>query len=239
MAAEPLVALVQARMGSSRFPGKSLAPFAGTTVVGRVLERLTGVERPLELAVATSTEPEDDELARACERLGVHVVRGARDDVLGRFADALVQLGRTDALVIRICADRPLLCPRLVEEAVDLWGEDEGVDYLANNLEPSYPDGLDVELVRGRCLLAAARESEDPYEREHVTPFIYRRPQRFRRRSVTCPYGNYAHVRVALDTPEDHVRLLEVHDLLAEREQLYDYRDVLNLAELRPDLLSP
>lgn len=238
MAAEPVVALVQARMGSSRFPGKSLAPFAGTTVVGRVLERLAEVERPLELTVATSAGPEDDALTVACERLGVRVVRGPRDDVLGRFADALEQLGRTDALVLRICADRPLLCPRLVEEAIDRWAEDDGVDYLANNLEPSYPDGLDVELVRGKWLLLAARESEDPYEREHVTPFLYRRPERFRLRSVTCPYGNYSHVKVALDTPEDHTRLLEAHELLAQRESLYDHRDILNFAELRPDLFA-
>lgn len=237
MAAEPVLALVQARMGSRRFPGKSLAPFAETTVLGRVLERLAEVERPLELTVATSSEREDDELVSECERLGVRVVRGARDDVLGRFADALEQLGRADALVLRICADRPLLCPRLVEEAIDRWAETDDADYLANNLERSYPDGLDVELVRGGCLLAAARESDDPYEREHVTPFVYRRPERFRLRSVTCPYGAFGHVRVALDTPEDHARLLEAHELLAAREPLYDHRDILNLAELRPDLL--
>jgi spore coat polysaccharide biosynthesis protein SpsF len=237
MAADRVLTIVQARMGSRRFPGKSLAPFAGTTVLGRVLERLAEVERPLELVVATSTNAEDDAIVTACASLGARTVRGPAEDVLGRFALAIEQLGAEDALIMRICADRPLLCPRLVEEAIERYAEAHGVDYLANNLEPSYPDGLDVELVRAQCLLEAAHESRDDYEREHVTPFVYRRPERYQLRSVTCPLGNYSHVRAALDTPADLRRLQEAHDLLAAEDPFYDYRAVVELAERRPDLL--
>jgi spore coat polysaccharide biosynthesis protein SpsF len=229
MAAEPVAAIVQARMGSSRFPGKTLAPFAGTTVLQHMLTRLGRVAHRLTLVVATTDRAEDEAIVDACAEAGVNVFRGSADDVLDRFTACINALPVRPGLVLRICADRPLLCPVLVHELLDAYDELGRPDYLSNNLPPSYPDGLDLELVRTDCLEQAHDESRDPYEREHVTPFVYGRPERFRLAGLVCPFGNFSHVRLALDTHEDLERLTALHARLPSD---YDYRDVLTAAEL-------
>lgn len=229
MAAEPVAAIVQARMGSSRFPGKSLAPFADSTVLRHMLDRLGRVSHPLGIVVATSARSEDDAIAAASAEAGIDVFRGEAEDVLARFVGCIDALSTRPELILRICADRPLLCPILVDELLAAYDELERPDYLANNLPKSYPDGLDLELVRTECLEMAHRESDDAYEREHVTPFVYRRPERFRLAGLVCPFGNYAHVRLTLDTREDLERLTQLH---AQLPADYDYRDVLTAVEL-------
>ena len=216
-------------MGSTRFPGKVLAPFAGSTVLEHMLARLRSVSHRLQLVVATSELAEDDAVVAVCKAAGVRTFRGPVDDVLARFVGCVASLRRHPALVLRVCADRPLLCPVLVDELLDAYDELGRPDYLSNNLPPSYPDGLDLELVRSDCLEQAHRESADVYEREHVTPFVYRRPDRFRLEGLFCPFGNYSHVRLALDTREDYERLTALHARLPEG---YDYRDVLTAAAL-------
>lgn len=229
MTADPVAAIVQARMGSTRFPGKVLAPFGESTVLGHMLARLRLAKHPLDIRVATSEAPEDDAIEEACAAADVAVFRGSADDVLGRFVACVRSREPRPQFVLRICADRPLLCPVLVDELLDAYDDLGRPDYLANNLPPSYPDGLDLELVRSECLELAERESDDPYEREHVTPFVYRRPERFRLAGLVCPFGNFSHVRVALDTREDHDRLRRLGALLPPD---YDYRDVITAAEL-------
>ncbi len=235
MAAEQVAAIIQARMGSARFPGKTLAPFSGSTVLQHVLERLRQAAHPLQIWVATSECPEDNAIADLCSRDGFGVARGSADDVLGRFAACLEQMPDAPPLVLRVCADRPLLCPALVDELLDAYDDVGRPDYLSNNLPPSYPDGLDLELVRAECLRQAAAESDDPYEREHVTPFVYRRPERFSVLGLICPWGDFSHVDVALDTPADYERLKRLRALLPER---FDHRDVLNAATLHPELTA-
>ncbi|HEX3087463.1 MAG TPA: NTP transferase domain-containing protein [Ilumatobacteraceae bacterium] len=229
MAAEPVAAIIQARMGSSRFPGKALAPFAGTTVLQHMLTRLGRVTHPLTLIVATTGRAEDDAVVDACAEAGVNVFRGSADDVLDRFTACIDALPARPELILRICADRPLLCPVLVHELLDAYDDVGRPDYLSNNLPPSYPDGLDLELVRTDCLDLAHDESRDPYDREHVTPFVYRQPNRFRLAGLVCPFGNFSHVRLALDTNDDLDRLTALH---ARLPNAYDYRDVLTAVEL-------
>jgi spore coat polysaccharide biosynthesis protein SpsF len=229
MTAEPIAAIVQARMGSTRLPGKTLAPFADSTVLAHILERLRAVSHPLELCVATTDRSEDDPVARTAAAAGVASFRGPSEDVLARFVDCVHARPERPGWVLRICADRPLLCPVLVDELLEAHDELDRPDYLSNNLVKSYPDGLDLELVRVECLEDAARESDNPYEREHVTPFVYRRPERYRLEGLVCPFGSYSHVRLALDTAEDLERLRELHRSLPAN---YDYRDLLNAAEL-------
>jgi spore coat polysaccharide biosynthesis protein SpsF len=229
MAADRVAAIVQARMGSKRFPGKSLAPFADSTVLQHLLERLGRVSHPMEIIVATSDREEDDAIVTACAESQVRTFRGAPEDVLARFVACIGALPLRPTLVLRVCADRPLLCPVLVDELLDAYDELGRPDYLSNNLPPSYPDGLDLELVRADCLEHAHRESTDSYEREHVTPFIYRRPERFKLAGLVCPFGNFSRVRLALDTHADHKRLTSLHSKLPRD---YDYHDLLTAAAL-------
>ena len=231
MAAEHIAAVIQARTGSSRLPGKALAPFAGSTVLNHIVDRLRRVERPIEIMVATSDRSEDQAIVDTGVRAGVAVFRGSAEDVLGRFVGCVGAAARPPRLVLRICGDRPFLCPVLVGELLQAYDTLGHPDYLSNSLVPSYPRGLDLELVRVECLREAHSESQDPYEREHVTPFIYRRAERYRVAGLICPFGNYSHVDLALETRADYERLNGLHGQLPSE---HDYRDVLNALELAP-----
>jgi spore coat polysaccharide biosynthesis protein SpsF len=220
-------------MASTRLPGKSLREFVGSTLLQHILRRLQGMAAPVSLLVATSTEPEDDVIEAVCREEGVAVFRGSAGDVLGRFAAALRELEPRPELILRVCADRPLVCPRLADELLAGYEDVGRPDYVSNTLHKSYPDGLDLELVRTEALLEAAERASDPYEREHVTPFVYRRPERFSLVNVTCPYGNFSLIRATIDYAADHEALERVAARLGPS---HDWRDVITLAEVEPEL---
>ena len=229
MNGDRVLAIVQARMGSSRFPGKTLAPFADATILTHMLMRLRTARHRFDLVVATSDRSEDDAVEQAANEIGVRAFRGSAADVLNRFASCIEAAEHRPDLVLRICADRPLLCPVLVDEMIESYDAIGRPDYLANNVPVSYPRGLDLELVRTECLLEANRETDEAYDREHVTPFVYRRPERYRLANLTCPYGNYSRVNLSVDTHEDYERARAIHRRLPSE---YDHRDVLNAIEL-------
>jgi len=232
-ASRPTV-IVQARIGSTRFPGKVLAPFGVGSLLGHLIARLAGTVELDDIWVATTEVAADDAVEAAAGRAGARVFRGPTDDVLGRFVGCIHAMPHVPEHVIRICADRPLLCGELVRELVEAYGDTDGPDYFANTYpQKSYPDGLDLELVRTSALLEAAEEAVDPYEREHVTPFIYRRPERYSLAGLACPFGNFSDVRATVDTPEDYAALYALDRSLGDD---YDYRDVLNFAAVQPEL---
>lgn len=164
-------------MGSSRLPGKSLAEIAGRPMVAHVLDRAAaspGVDR---VVLATSDLAIDDPLANTVSDLGYAVFRGSEQDVLDRFYGAA--RSSNAGVIVRLTADNPLNDPSTVGALIDLFF-DEQADYASNVNPRSYPKGLDAEIVTMAALESAWREAVDPYEREHVTPFFYRRPERFR-----------------------------------------------------------
>ncbi|HMD45381.1 MAG TPA: glycosyltransferase family protein [Acidimicrobiales bacterium] len=193
--------VVQARVGSTRFPGKVLAELAGMPMLAFMLRRLAaGGIVPV---VATSDQAGDDAVADLARDEGAAVVRGPEDDVLARIALAV---GPSEALdVVRLTADCPLSDPAVVQAMVALHRE-LGADYTSNTLLRTYPDGLDVEVVGRAAVLAADREARDADEREHVTPFIYRRPRRFRLGAGYSP-RQMGHWRWTVDTPDDLERV--------------------------------
>ena len=171
-----VTAVIQARMGSSRLPGKVLQDLGGRPLLGFLLHRLEGVNVD-HLVVATSDTAADDAVAQAARAAGADVVRGPEADVLERFSMALDAFP-ADTLV-RLTADCPLLEPGLVHQALAAH-RDRGAAYTSNTLVRTYPDGLDVEVLDSAVLRTAVQEATDRTEREHVTPFVYRRPERFR-----------------------------------------------------------
>lgn len=222
-----ILAILQARMSSTRLPGKVMRPLAGEPMIGRQIERLRRAASLDRLVVATSVGSEDDPLARYCEGAGVEVFRGALEDVLGRFAAAVQAFGPAQTLV-RLTADCPLADPAVVDEVVRTHLE-SGADYTSNVLpNRTFPKGLDVEAVRAEALLTAAREASDPYEREHVTPFLYRRPERFRIASVERS-PSLADLRWTVDTPEDYAFVSRVYDALYAANPAFTSEDVLRL----------
>jgi spore coat polysaccharide biosynthesis protein SpsF len=196
--ADQVLAVVQARMGSSRLPGKVLMELSGQPALGLLLDRLTR-SRAARVVVATSIEAGDDPIEGFCEDRGVQVVRGSESDVLGRFIDALDQFPASH--VVRITGDCPLVDPAVVDGVVELHLR-SGADYTTNVLPRTFPKGLDAEVVRADALRVADAEAEDPLEREHVTPFLYRRPERFRLANLRSG-EDLGDERWTLDTAED------------------------------------
>lgn len=201
-----VLAVVQARMSSSRLPGKVLHDLGGDPVLDWVLraaETATGVDGTV---VATSTDPSDDVLVDHARRRGVEVVRGPLRDVLGRFLLA-VRVHPCDA-VVRLTADCPLLDPALISLVAAVWRADPSWEYVATTLHRSLPRGLDVELVRGDVLEQLDVDA-DGHHRLHVTSLLYTEPEGRRLLGLSVS-PNAADLRVTLDTAEDLDLLTEL-----------------------------
>jgi spore coat polysaccharide biosynthesis protein SpsF len=229
------ICVIQARVGSRRLPGKVLADLGGYRVLELLLMRLRPA--PVDaLVVATTVDPKDDPVAALATSLGVNVVRGPEHDVLGRFALALD--AHPAETVVRLTADCPLMDPAVVGTVLaDHAGA--GADYTSNTLIRSYPDGLDVEVLSAAALRTAAREAIDPAEREHVTPFIYRRPERFVLHASIGP-RQLAEERWTLDTPEDLAWLRMVVGRLSRPDEPWErIADLVPGSARRPSLLRP
>ncbi len=196
------IAVVQARMGSTRLPGKVLMDLGGRPVLALLHARLLPLlEHGIleQLVIATSQKPDDDAVAELAKRLDAPVVRGDEADVLSRFATTLAAFPADT--VIRLTADCPLSDPAIVAEALQHHRE-MAADYTSNTLVRTYPDGLDVEVIDAEVLMRAAAEAQDPTEREHVTPFVYRRPERFSLAAIRAP-EDHGDLRWTLDTAAD------------------------------------
>lgn len=233
--ASSVVGIIQARMTSTRLPGKSMLPLCGKPLIQHVVERSRAARSLAALVVAVPASSEDDRLAEFVrDRLGVPVVRGSRDDVLQRFCDAIRATGAD--VVVRITADDPLKDPRIIDECVALLRAHPEASYASNTLTPTYPEGLDVEVFRAAALLEAEAEATRPSDREHVTPFLWRNRERFGVVEL-CADRNRSHWRWTLDTPEDAEFLVEVLREIAERGLGHDHRAAVDLLESSPDLL--
>lgn len=203
------LAILQARMTSTRLPGKVMAPVLGEPMIGRQVERLRRSKQIDRLIVATSSHPSDDPLAKYCEDLDLTVYRGSLDDVLERFRVAASLFPRAKA-VIRLTADCPLTDPELIDKVIE-HHHDANADYTSNTLgSRTYPHGLDAEVIRPETLAEAAAKAVDPYEREHVTPYIYRRPEIYRLAGV-ARHQSLARLRWTVDTPQDMAFVREVY----------------------------
>jgi spore coat polysaccharide biosynthesis protein SpsF len=219
-------------MGSSRLPGKVLRSVAGRPLLAFVIERLRAARSVDSVAIATSTLPSDDAIAAWCDGAGVRCERGDEADVLARYHLAA---RATDAdVIVRITGDCPLIDPAIVDRVVERFAAGD-VDYVSNVMTRTFPRGLDTEVFARAALDAAFTEARDPAEREHVTPFIWRRPQRFRLANVAHATDLSRH-RWTVDTEEDFElirRMLEA--LTAQHGLAFALDDCVALIERHPD----
>jgi spore coat polysaccharide biosynthesis protein SpsF (cytidylyltransferase family) len=232
-----VAAIVQARMGSSRLPGKVIRPLAGVPVIQWIFERLDRCVHLDAILVATGDGRDNDVLAGLLEKLSIPVFRGSEQDVLDRYYRAAKAV-QADAIV-RITGDCPLIDPGLVDEAVSrfLAGQPR-LEYVSNIHPPTYPDGLDVEVFSIEALFRAWREAEWASEREHVTLYMRNHPERFVQDHLRSE-RDWSHYRWTLDEEADY-RYLTALVELAEKEGLNPretgYRQWLALAERYPEL---
>ncbi len=224
-----VVAVVQARMSSTRLPGKALRPLGGRPVLGWVVRALDAASQVDEVCVATTDQASDDELADYAATLGVRVVRGPADDVLSRFVMTLEQ-PNPDALV-RITADCPLLDPCLVDQVVAAWRQDSSCDYVATTLDRSWPRGLDVELVTVSTL-RWLDEHATGYHREHVTSLLYTGTAHRLLGLTTAPSA--ADLRVTLDTEDDWSGLAGIVAALGDR--IVPWPELVSFLRAHPEI---
>jgi len=218
-----ILTILQARMTSSRLPGKVLKPVLGEPMMGRQIERLRRSRSLGRLVTATSTDPSDDAIVHYCATIGCPTYRGSLQDVLSRYAGALEAFGPADH-VVRLTADCPLADWRAIDEVIALHLE-TGADYTSNTVDRSFPKGLDVEIFRAALLPEIAAATEDPYDREHVTPFFYRNPDRFRIEQLVRP-ERHDEVRWTVDTPEDFAFATAVYEALYPGKPAFDSDDI-------------
>jgi spore coat polysaccharide biosynthesis protein SpsF len=221
-----VLAVLQARMSSRRLPGKVLAPVLGQPMIQRQIERIRRSTELDKLVVATSDGRDDDAIAALCDAIGQPCFRGPLDDVLGRFVGALDSYGPADH-VVRLTADCPLIDWTIIDRCVREHIATAS-DYTSNAIVRTFPDGLDVEVIRSAALRAAEAEAQDRESREHVTPFIYSRPDRFKIIHVTH-HEDLAALRWTVDRPDDLAFVREVYASLYDRNPLFTSDDVLNL----------
>jgi spore coat polysaccharide biosynthesis protein SpsF len=229
-----ILGIIQARTSSSRLPGKVLLPLAGKPMLWQQVERLLRAERLDRLIIATTEEREDDAIVALAEEFSIALYRGSRDDVLDRFYRAARAL-RPD-FVVRLTADCPLCDWQLIDQLVE-FAVDGDYDYASNCLEPSWPDGLDAEVVRFAALECAWSEAASRVDREHVTQFIIRQPERFRVGSMR--HGvDLSQMRWTVDEPQDYEFVARVYDELYAQNRAFSTGDVLQLLRRKPELLA-
>lgn len=230
-----IVGIVQARVTSTRLPGKVLKEVRGKPLLAYELERLAKI-RPLgELAVATTVNGCDDPIEALCAGLNVPVYRGSERDVLSRYYEAAALFGAD--IVVRFTADCPLIDPKLSEEVISYYLTHRlSVDYCALDVS-TYPRGMDTEIFSMRILEEAFREGRAEAEREHVTYFIWNRPSRYRlwHKKSERDWGKY---RLTVDTAEDFALVREILERLSPEGMDFGLPDIVTLLESHPELAA-
>jgi spore coat polysaccharide biosynthesis protein SpsF len=199
----------------------------GKSMLARVVARARRAKLVDEVAVATTRELADDSIVAECAKLDVRVYRGSELDVLSRYAEAAAAFGAGP--ILRITSDCPLIDPVVIDEVIAALDD---ADFAANTLERTYPRGLDVEVATREALDRTARDAADPYEREHVFPYVYRHPERFRLVSVMAE-ADWSSLRWTVDVAEDLDFVRAVYARLGDPQS---WRDVLALLEREPQL---
>ena len=233
-----VMAIVQARLGSTRLPGKALLEIAGRPMLAHVLARAAAVPGVDQVVLATTASREDDALVELARAAGFACVRGSVEDVLDRFRSALGE-HPGPAAVVRVTGDCPLLDPAVsglvLGEYLRRAGE---VDYVSNVHPPTYPDGLDTEVFSPAALEAAWREARLGSDREHVTPYLWRRPERFRLANVARAEDLSA-LRWTVDDARDLDLVRAVYRALSpDGSRIFGMSEVLALLGARPELAA-
>lgn len=225
-----VVIVVQARMSSSRLPGKVLLPLCGAPAIVRLVERVRRVGRAARCLLATSRHESDDALVKACEDNGIDVSRGDLEDVLGRVAHAVPSDCET---VVRLTGDCPLVDPAVVDRHLEVFAAQAPDAYVSNALQRTFPDGLDVEVMSRALLIDAARHATAASDREHVTPWI----QRHARHVPVVQDVDLSPVRWVLDTAADYRVIADIYDALHPGRPAFGSGDVYRLQIERRSLI--
>jgi spore coat polysaccharide biosynthesis protein SpsF len=231
----PIIAISQARLGSTRLPGKVLKPIHGKPLLWWHLTRLKRARRLDGVILATTEAPGSDPIAAIAAELEIPVHRGSEADVLARFVGAAAQAGA--ATIVRVTSDCPLIDPALIDQVIELYLAHRPDAHYASLDVERFPRGLDTEVLSRAALDAAWTESSDPFEHEHVTPFIWRRQERFgfRQLSVAEPIGRF---RLCVDEAADLALVERLVGELAPWQPDFGWRDCVATLQADPALAA-
>jgi len=228
------VVIIQARVSSTRLPGKVLLPLGGESVIGQVFHQLSYCKNISSTILATSVDPTDDRLAEWAEKNLIRVERGSLDDVLDRFYQCAVKVQAET--IVRVTGDCPLIDPSIVDKVISFYYSGK-YDYVSNTDPPSFPDGMDTEVFSMDALTRAWKESKLRSEREHVTPFIRNKKNGFR-------IGNYSHsenletLRLTLDNPEDYSLISIIYEMLSQQGTYISMDSIIALLKNEKSLIE-
>jgi spore coat polysaccharide biosynthesis protein SpsF len=229
-------AIIEARMTSTRLPGKILLPVMGKPLLELLVERLKCVHSLDEIIVATTVNPTDDVVETLTRKIGVGCFRGSEDDVLCRVLGAAKKY-RVD-VIVEVTGDCPLIDPEIVEKLIGIYREGN-FDYVSNVLKPTYPVGMDTQVFSTEVLQKVADLTRDPIDHEHVSLYIYEHPELFslynHESGLPEKYGN---LRLTLDTSEDFALIRSVYESLYPKKPRFLLQDILELLLEHDELLA-
>lgn len=231
-----IVGIIQARLGSSRLPGKVLKQIAGKSVLEHIILRVRRSRLISRIVLATTVSEEDKKLIDLAKCCGVDAFAGSVDDVLDRFYQSARKF-KAD-VIVRLCADDPFVDPEVIDRVIGRYLESNGaLDFVSNTLKPTYPEGLDVQVFSFTALERAWREGRKPSEREHVTPYIWEHPGIFRLANVENE-EDLSSLRWTLDYEADFKLAEAVYRELYREGQVFLMADIVKLLKSRPELAS-
>ncbi len=226
------VAIIQARVSSTRLPGKILKKIEGKTILEHVIDRVKAAQNLDDIIVATTVRKEDLEIVKLCASLGISVFCGSEDDVLDRYYQA-ARLFKVNH-VVRITSDCPLIDFKIIDDVTDLYFK-EKVDYVSNTIPETFPDGEDVEVFSFKALKTAWKNAKMSSEREHVTPYLKNNPKIFRTVNFKCKIY-LADKRWTIDEPEDFEFIRIVYENLYPQDLLFGMDKILLFLKKHPEV---
>lgn len=228
-----IIAVLQARFSSSRLPGKVLKELLGEPMLYRQILRASRAKHIDRIIIATSTDQTDDQIEKMCLEKKIDCFRGSLDDVLDRFYHAAEP--HAPDHVVRLTGDCPLIDPDIIDKIIELHVFEKN-DYTSNTIIPTFPDGLDAEVIKWSALKKAWEYAVLPSEREHVTPFIHKQPNLFRLGNFCRTEGDLSFLRWTVDEPEDFFFVSKVYESLFPKNTNFTTNDILNLLDMHPEL---
>lgn len=227
-----IAAIVQARTGSTRFPNKVFANLSNKPLIWHVFNRLKSSQLINSLILATTENPNDDSLIEWANENGIFYYRGSENDVLSRYYFAAKKFNID--IIIRITADDPFKDPEIIDMIVESFIKNK-LNFISNNNPPTYPEGLDVEVFDIESLELAFNNSKDSYEREHVTQYFYRNPEKFKIQNF-YNFENTSNLRWTIDTEVDYKMATEVYNNLFNERNCFNYKDIIEFLKKFPKI---
>ena len=228
-------AIIQARLGSTRLPGKTLMEIEGESLLGHLVSRIKVSDHVSDIIIATTEKDRDDKIVEFAKARNIKYIRGSEENVLDRFYKAATQFNVEN--IVRVTPDCPMLDPTVMDSVISKFREND-FDYVSNTLPPTFPDGLDTEVFSFAALEQAWKEATLLSELEHVTPYIVNHPKLFRLHNVARDGEDLSWMRWTVDTPKDLEFVSNIFNKLYSANKIFYMKDIIELLTGSPELLE-